>query len=219
MANISTSESGRHPASSRRRRRFPVYQHRGVTLLALCARLPGHRHVARLAGLVVWSARRITTIRQFLPFDEETVDRRRPPGGTFFSILSRTNPGRVPKSHVPAHLERQFTAEKNDLHPEVLRILLARASTLSFPFGAANDLSYGVRIQKKGFRRSCYRHSRKTMVNGRAPGTRNYCNAAQATRGLRSTRDPFEMVKQDLRTSAASHERFIGTIAPKSFGR
>src|SRR5262245_22065530 len=50
----------------------------------------------------------------------EGADRAGRTGGTFLHS-SRTNPGRVPKSNVPAHLRDKFTAERNDLTPEVLR--------------------------------------------------------------------------------------------------
>src|SRR2546429_7012778 len=40
-----------------------------------------------------------------------------------FLHSSRTNPGRVGKSAVPAHFKDKYTAEKNDLTPEVLKNL------------------------------------------------------------------------------------------------
>src|SRR5258707_2885536 len=57
---------------------------------------------------------------QFLT--EDIVNRAGRTGGTFLHS-SRTNPGRTSKSNVPEHLKSQFTAEKNDLTPEVLKNL------------------------------------------------------------------------------------------------
>src|SRR6201998_3859251 len=58
----------------------------------------------------------------FFLLDEETVDRAGRTGGTFLHS-SRTNPGRVSKANVPDHLRSKYTAEKNDLTPEVLQNL------------------------------------------------------------------------------------------------
>lgn len=56
----------------------------------------------------------------FLVLTEEVVDRAARTGGTFLHS-SRTNPGRVAKSSVPAHLNDKFHLERNDLTPEVLK--------------------------------------------------------------------------------------------------
>src|SRR5690242_3700801 len=58
----------------------------------------------------------------FVKLTRETVDRAGRTGGTFLHS-SRTNPGRVSKANVPDHLRSQFTAQKNDLTPEVLKNL------------------------------------------------------------------------------------------------
>ena len=58
----------------------------------------------------------------FLVLTQEVVERAARTGGTFLHS-SRTNPGRVGKSSVPPHLKDNFTAEKNDLTPEVLKNL------------------------------------------------------------------------------------------------
>src|SRR5712664_1732259 len=87
----------------------------------------------------------------FFLLDEETVDRAGRTGGTFLHS-SRTNPGRVGKSSVPAHLKDRFTAEKNDLTPEVLKNLAWLGIDTLIPIGGDDTLSYGVRLHKEGFK-------------------------------------------------------------------
>ena len=53
---------------------------------------------------------------------EEIVNRAGRTGGTFLHS-SRTNPSKVKKASVPAHLQSTYNAEKNDLTPEVLKNL------------------------------------------------------------------------------------------------
>jgi len=86
----------------------------------------------------------------FLHLTEEIVDRAGRTGGTFLHS-SRTNPGRVGKSSVPAHLKNRFTAEKNDLTPEVLKNLEWLGINTLVPIGGDDTLSYGVRLHKEGF--------------------------------------------------------------------
>src|SRR6266704_6965654 len=96
---------------------------RGVTLRALREgyQVIGIRH--GWAGLVdMVREKDFDNSDNFFLLDEETVDRAGRTGGTFLHS-SRTNPGRVAKSSVPAHLKDKFTAEKNDLTPEVLKNL------------------------------------------------------------------------------------------------
>src|SRR2546429_2643568 len=127
--------------------------------------------------------------------DEETVDRAGRTGGTFLHS-SRTNPGRVGKSAVPAHFKDKYTAEKNDLTPEVLKNLSWLGIDTLIPIGGDNTLSYGVRLHKEGFR---VIGIPKTMDND-VPGT-DYCIGFSTcvTRTI-------QMVNS-LRTSAGSHER------------
>jgi ATP-dependent phosphofructokinase / diphosphate-dependent phosphofructokinase len=68
----------------------------------------------------------------FVELTEPVVNRAGRTGGTFLHS-SRTNPGRVAKSSVPQHLKDQFTAEKNDLTAEVLKIWLGSALIRSSP--------------------------------------------------------------------------------------
>src|SRR5262249_60759743 len=81
----------------------------------------------------------------------EIVDRAGRTGGTFLHS-SRTNPGRVSKSSVPAHLKDKYAAEKNDLTPEVLKNLAWLGIDTLVPIGGDDTLSYGVRLHKEGFK-------------------------------------------------------------------
>ncbi|HZV59455.1 MAG TPA: 6-phosphofructokinase [Candidatus Eremiobacteraceae bacterium] len=133
----------------------------------------------------------------FLELTEPVVNRAGRTGGTFLHS-SRTNPGRVAKSGVPPHLKDQFTAEKNDLTPEVLKNLAWLGIDTLIPIGGDDTLSYGVRLNKEGFRVIAIP---KTMDND-VPGT-DYCIGFSTciTRTLQ--------LVNNLRTSAGSHERFM----------
>ena len=133
----------------------------------------------------------------FVLLNEETVDRAGRTGGTFLHS-SRTNPGRVSKSNVPAHLKDRFTAEKNDLTPEVLRNLAWLGIDTLIPIGGDDTLSYGVRLHKEGFK---VIGIPKTMDND-VPGT-DYCI------GLSTCVSRTIQMVNSLRTSAGSHERFL----------
>src|ERR1700755_3509451 len=58
----------------------------------------------------------------FQHLTEEGVNRAGRTGGTFLHT-SRTNPSRVRKDYVPAHLRETYSAERNALTPEVLKNL------------------------------------------------------------------------------------------------
>jgi ATP-dependent phosphofructokinase / diphosphate-dependent phosphofructokinase len=133
----------------------------------------------------------------FLLLNEETVDRAGRTGGTFLHS-SRTNPGRVGKSSVPSHLQDRFTAEKNDLTPEVLKNLAWLGIDTLIPIGGDDTLSYGVRLHKEGFK---VIGIPKTMDND-VPGT-DYCI------GLSTCVSRTIQMVNSLRTSAGSHERFL----------
>ncbi|HWT88530.1 MAG TPA: ATP-dependent 6-phosphofructokinase [Candidatus Angelobacter sp.] len=171
---------------------------RGVTLRALHEgyQVIGIRH--GWAGLV-------ETVRDksydnsdnFLHLTEEIVDRAGRTGGTFLHS-SRTNPGRVSKSGVPAHLKDKFNAEKNDLTPEVLKNLEWLGINTLVPIGGDDTLSYGVRLHKEGFK---VIGIPKTMDND-VPGT-DYCI------GFSTCVTRTIQLVNSLRTSAGSHERFM----------
>ncbi len=171
---------------------------RGVTLRALHEgyEVIGIRH--GWAGLV-------ETVRDksydnsdnFLHLTEEIVDRAGRTGGTFLHS-SRTNPGRVSKSGVPAHLKEKFNTEKNDLTPEVLKNLEWLGINTLVPIGGDDTLSYGVRLHKEGFK---VIGIPKTMDND-VPGT-DYCI------GFSTCVTRTIQLVNSLRTSAGSHERFM----------
>ncbi|MGB9465140.1 MAG: ATP-dependent 6-phosphofructokinase [Candidatus Acidiferrum sp.] len=133
----------------------------------------------------------------FLVLSQEVVDRAARTGGTFLHS-SRTNPGRVGKSTVPAHLKDAFNLEKNDLTSEVLKNLAWLGIDTLIPIGGDDTLSYGVRLHKEGFKVIAIP---KTMDND-VPGT-DYCIGFSTcvTRTLQ--------LVNGLRTSAGSHERFM----------
>jgi 6-phosphofructokinase len=133
----------------------------------------------------------------FLVLTQEVVDRAARTGGTFLHS-SRTNPGRVGKSSVPAHLKDSFNLEKNDLTSEVLKNLAWLGIDTLIPIGGDDTLSYGVRLHKEGFKVIAIP---KTMDND-VPGT-DYCIGFSTcvTRTLQ--------LVNGLRTSAGSHERFM----------
>src|ERR1700675_444697 len=171
---------------------------RGVTLRALREgyQVIGIRH--GWAGPVdMVREKEYDNSHNFFLLDEETVDRAGRTGGTFLHS-SRTNPGRVAKSSVPAHLKDKFTNEKNDLTPEVLKNLAWLGIETLIPIGGDDTLSYGVRLHKEGFKVIAIP---KTMDND-VPGT-DYCIGFSTciTRTLQ--------LVNSLRTSAGSHERFM----------
>src|SRR6202158_1624897 len=128
---------------------------------------------------------------------EELVNRAGRTGGTFLHS-SRTNPSRVSKSSMPAHLKESFSADKNDLTLEVLKNLEWLGVEYLIPIGGDDTLSYGVRLHEEGFK---VIGIPKTMDND-VPGT-DYCIGFSTcvTRTI-------QMVNS-LRTSAGSHERFM----------
>jgi 6-phosphofructokinase len=133
----------------------------------------------------------------FQTLTEELVNRAGRTGGTFLHS-SRTNPGKVKKDSVPAHLQSTYNAEKNDLTPEVLKNLAWLGIDFLIPIGGDDTLSYGVRLYQEGFKVVAIP---KTMDND-VPGT-DYCIGFSTcvTRTISMT--------NNLRTSAGSHERFM----------
>lgn len=133
----------------------------------------------------------------FQRLTEDIVNRAGRTGGTFLHS-SRTNPARVSKSTLPDHLKDQYTEEKNDLTPEVLKNLAWLGIEYMIPIGGDDTLSYGVRLYQEGVRVVAIP---KTMDND-VPGT-DYCIGFSTcvTRTIQMT--------NALRTSAGSHERFM----------
>jgi 6-phosphofructokinase len=133
----------------------------------------------------------------FQRLTEDVVNRAGRTGGTFLHS-SRTNPAKVSKSSVPDHLKSEYSAEKNDLTPEVLKNLAWLGIEYMIPIGGDDTLSYGVRLSQEGVRVVAIP---KTMDND-VPGT-DYCIGFSTcvTRTIQMT--------NSLRTSAGSHERFM----------
>ncbi|HUN87827.1 MAG TPA: ATP-dependent 6-phosphofructokinase [Terriglobales bacterium] len=128
---------------------------------------------------------------------EEIVNRAGRTGGTFLHT-SRTNPSKVSKARVPAHLQAQYNAEKNDVTPEVLKNLEWLGINYMIPIGGDDTLSYGVRLDQEGFKVVAIP---KTMDND-VPGT-DYCI------GFSTCVTRTIQMANSLRTSAGSHERFL----------
>jgi 6-phosphofructokinase 1 len=128
---------------------------------------------------------------------EEVVNRAGRTGGTFLHS-SRTNPSRVGRSSVPAHLKDAYSADKNDLTPEVLRNLAWLGVDFLIPIGGDDTLGYAVRLYQEGVK---VIGIPKTMDND-VPGT-DYCIGFSTcvTRTIH--------MANSLRTSAGSHERFM----------
>jgi 6-phosphofructokinase 1 len=171
---------------------------RGVTLRALHEgyQVIGIRH--GWAGLVeMVRDKSYDNSENFIHLTEEIVDRAGRTGGTFLHS-SRTNPGRVGKSSVPAHLKEKFADEKNDITPEVLKNLEWLGVDTLVPIGGDDTLSYGVRLHKEGFK---VIGIPKTMDND-VPGT-DYCI------GFSTCVTRTIQLVNSLRTSAGSHERLM----------
>ncbi len=133
----------------------------------------------------------------FQTLSEDLVNLVGRTGGTFLHT-SRTNPSKVKKSSVPAHLQSAYNGEKNDLTAEVLKNLDWLGIDYLVPIGGDDTLSYGVRLYQEGVKVVAIP---KTMDND-VPGT-DYCIGFSTcvTRTISMT--------NSLRTSAGSHERFM----------
>lgn len=118
-------------------------------------------------------------------------------GGTFLHT-SRTRPSHLPKSNLPPHLRDKYTAEINDVTPEVLRNIEFLGLDFLIPIGGDDTLSYAQRLHEEGVKVVAIP---KTMDND-VPGT-DYCIGFSTcvTRTIELT--------HQLRTSAGSHERYL----------
>lgn len=133
----------------------------------------------------------------FRELSEDIVNRAGRTGGTFLHT-SRTNPTRVKKDRLPAHLRDKYTDEVNDLTPEVLKNLDFLGIDYLIPIGGDDTLSYGVRMYQEGVKVVAIP---KTMDND-VPGT-DYCIGFSTcvTRTIE--------LANSLRTVAGSHERLM----------
>jgi 6-phosphofructokinase 1 len=133
----------------------------------------------------------------YLVLTEEIVNRAGRTGGTFLHT-SRTRPSKVKKSEVPEHLRGTYSADSNDLTPEILKNLDYLGVDYLIPIGGDDTLSYGVRLYQEGVKVIAIP---KTMDND-VPGT-DYCIGFSTcvTRTIELT--------NRLRTIAGSHERIL----------
>ena len=133
----------------------------------------------------------------FQVLTEEIVNRAGRTGGTFLHT-SRTNPSKVKRDRLPPDLQEKYTADVNDLTPEVLKNIDFLGLDFLIPIGGDDTLSYGVRMYQEGVKVVAIP---KTMDND-VPGT-DYCIGFSTcvTRTIE--------LANSLRTVAGSHERLL----------
>ena len=122
-----------------------------------------------------------------------TIDRS---GGTVLHS-SRTNPGRVPATSVPAFLAQEAVGEPPyDFTPHALRVLESQGIGVVIAIGGDDSLSYALRLHDEGVKVIAIP---KTMDND-VHGT-DYCIgfSTAVTRSVQFV--------HNLRTAAGSHER------------
>ena len=132
-----------------------------------------------------------------IPLSEDIVNRAGRTGGTFLHT-SRTRPSHLARGAVPTHLQSHYTAEINDVTPDVLKNLEWLGIDYLIPIGGDDTLSYAQRLSQEGVKTIAIP---KTMDND-VPGT-DYCIGFSTcvTRTIELT--------HRLRTTAGSHERFL----------
>ena len=135
--------------------------------------------------------------KSYMLLTNDIVNKAGRTGGTFLHS-SRTKPSKMPKAHVPEHLQDSYKEEFNDLTPEIIKNLEWLGVDYLIPIGGDDTLSYGVRLYKEGVKVVAIP---KTMDND-VPGT-DYCIGFSTcvTRTISMT--------NNLRTSAGSHERIL----------
>ncbi|NLG73046.1 MAG: ATP-dependent 6-phosphofructokinase [Chloroflexi bacterium] len=128
---------------------------------------------------------------------EEIVNKAGRTGGTFLHT-SRTRPSHMKKTDLPEHLRDTYTADVNDVTPEVIKNLEWLGIDYLIPIGGDDTLSYAVRLYQEGVKVVAIP---KTMDND-VPGT-DYCIGFSTcvTRTIQMT--------NSLRPSAGSHERIM----------
>src|SRR6266542_4247586 len=133
----------------------------------------------------------------FQILSEEIVNRAGRTGGTFLHT-SRTNPAKVKRDRLPPALQEKYTADINDLTPEVLKNIDFLGIDYLIPIGGDDTLSYAVRMYQEGMKIVAIP---KTMDND-VPGT-DYCIGFSTcvTRTIE--------LANSLRTVAGSHERLL----------
>lgn len=149
----------------------------------------------------------------YFELDENTVNRAAREGGTFLHT-SRTQPSKMKKNLVPAHLRDIYNKEDepvfddkgkkigkigaNDITPEIVKNLDFLGIDYLVPIGGDDTLSYGVRLAQEGVKVVAIP---KTMDND-VPGT-DYCL------GFSTCVSRTLEFANDLRTAVGSHERFL----------
>ena len=128
---------------------------------------------------------------------QQIVDGVARTGGTFLHT-SRTNPSKLPRSAVPEHLQEKYTDEVNDVTAVVLRNLEQLGIDYLIPIGGDDTLSYASRLHKDGVK---IVGIPKTMDNDVPGSDYSIGFGTCVTRTIELT--------NKLRTSAASHERFL----------
>ncbi|HLF73297.1 MAG TPA: 6-phosphofructokinase [Anaerolineales bacterium] len=133
----------------------------------------------------------------FQVLTEEIVNKAGRTGGTFLHT-SRTNPAKVRRDRLPPALQEKYTADINDLTPQVLKNIDFLGIDYLIPIGGDDTLSYGVRLYQEGVKVVAIP---KTMDND-VPGT-DYCIGFSTcvTRTIE--------LSNSLRTVAGSHERLM----------
>jgi len=134
---------------------------------------------------------------KYIVLTEEIVNKAGRTGGTFLHT-SRSRPSHVAKAEVPPQYKEKYTAEINDLTPEVIKNLDYLGIDYLIPIGGDDTLSYAVRLYAEGIKIVAIP---KTMDND-VPGT-DYCIGFSTciTRTIHMC--------NTLRTSAGSHERIL----------
>ena len=132
-----------------------------------------------------------------LELTEDTVNRAGRTGGTFLHT-SRTNPTRVPRAALPAHLADRYDGTVVDVTPDVLQNIAHLKIDSLIAIGGDDTLSYARRLDQEGVNVVAIP---KTMDND-VPGTDYSIGFSTCvTRTIELT--------HRLRTSAGSHERFL----------
>ncbi len=134
---------------------------------------------------------------KYIVLTEEIVNKAGRTGGTFLHT-SRSRPSHVPLASVPPQYKDKYTAEMNDLTPEIIKNLDYLGIDYLIPIGGDDTLSYSVRLFSEGVKVVAIP---KTMDND-VPGT-DYCIGFSTcvTRTIHMC--------NTLRTSAGSHERIL----------
>lgn len=135
--------------------------------------------------------------KRYMVLTEELVNQIGTTGGTFLKT-SRTNPAKVELEAVPLHLRSAYSANINDLTPEVLKNIDYLNIDYLIPIGGDDTLNYAVKLYEQGVK---IIGIPKTMDND-VMGT-DYCI------GFSTCVTRIINMSNALRQSSASHERIL----------